>query len=269
MNTFDCSDETEWDLAERAVATVGTPPSLFTAAIRAIRNAPSILQTADEAALSKFSVSAALFPVKVSPTLKASFYFAAEELFEQKLRAARPLTPARLLGLFHPDEVAAIITLTLLNRAIRGRCPADEWEKIVPRMNAHMMVGGVVGRSMKMVGFGNGLLMAGIRYLSLGTMIATAPKRYKELRRSMDVSTALFLPEVEQKVFGCTHLHIASTLVSAMGYGVVPRLALGIHGMACCTSRNGSAAHLGGAPRLYRSATRLAVSHWGACPATG
>lgn len=228
MNLFDNVDDNEWDIAGHAVTAIGTPPSLFTAAIRAIRNAPTILQGADEEALQKFSVSAALFPVKVSPTLKTSLYFALEELYPEKLEDSAPLTAHRLLNCFSPSEIAAIISLTLLTRSVKVKCPQEEWSKIEPKMTEHLAWGAALGAAIPLAGVGNGMLIAGMRYISLAIMLALDSKRFKELRRAMEKKNDLFLLGDELKHFRCTHLHIASSLVSALGYGVGPRLAFGV-----------------------------------------
>lgn len=228
MNLFDNLDDNEWDLAGRAVSAIGTPPSLFTAAIRAIRNAPTILQGANDDALQKFSVSAALFPVKVSPTLKTSLYFALGELYPEKLEDTSPLTPQRLLSCFSPSEIAAIMSLTLLTRSVKAKCAQDEWSKIEGKMTEHLSWGAAVGATVPSVGVGNGMLIAGMRYICLAILLALDLKRFKELRRSMERKKDLFLTGDEQRIFRCTHLHIASCLVSSLGYGVGPRLAFGI-----------------------------------------
>jgi len=228
MNLFDNVDDNEWDIAGQAVTAIGTPPSLFTAAIRAIRNAPTILQGADEEALQKFSVSAALFPVKVSPTLKTSLYFALEELYPEKLDETTPLTPQRLLNCFSPSEIAAIMSLTLLTRSVKAKCPQEEWSKIESKMMEHLSWGAALGAAIPSAGVGNGMLIAGMRYISLAIMLALDPRRFKELRRSMEKKKDLFLLHEELRLFRCSHLHIASSLVSALGYGVGPRLAFGM-----------------------------------------
>lgn len=217
-----------WAEANRLVSKHVVFPNLYSATVRAIRGAPEILRTEDPARLAAFAVRAALFPVKVSPTLKAVFYHAAEEADRSSLAAARPLTTERLLGLFHPSDIAAVITLVLLSRTIRRSCEDEEWGRLVPKMRAHMLVGGLVGQAVRGVGYGNGLLAAGARVLGQGVLLRSDWKAFKELRRKTERARALFLPEEELELFGCTHLQVAAGLLAGFGYGIGPRMAFGV-----------------------------------------
>ena len=217
-----------WRIAEGYVRALGGLSSLFTAAIRAVRNAPMILKTSDDARIHSFSIEALAFPIKVSPTLKAALYFMALEMEEEKLGELHPLSQEKLLSLFSPDQLIAGIGLTYLYRIIKRRCDADEWERLLPKMCVHLNIGYLVGQKIKGVGAGHGMLMAGARYLALALFLYADTKGFKDLRRKCDSRNKLFDVDEEQRKWGCNHMQIASCLVSQLGYGIGPRMAFGM-----------------------------------------
>ena len=220
--------EEGWSVAESFVAGLGPLSSLFTAAIRAVRSAPMILHTDDSDRIRKFSVEAVNFPVKVSPTFKAALYALAEEIDEPALALAMPLTQSKLLGLFSPDEMIAVIALTYMYRLMRRRCDESEWDRVMPKMNTHMKIGYHVGKVLDGVGSGHGMLIGGMRYIALSILLNSDIKAFKELRRKVESKGGLFDLSEESARWGCNHMQVASCLVSSLGYGVAPRLAFGM-----------------------------------------
>ncbi len=217
-----------WKVADHHVQSLGPLSSLFTAAIRAVRSAPQILRTDSPEKIKKFSIEAVNFPVKVSPTFKTAYYFVAEEVDEAELALTMPLSQQKLLSLFSPDELIAVIALTYMYRLMKRRCDEEEWARIAPKMAVHMAIGFAVGGRTNGVGSGNGMLIGGIRFIAQSILMYSDLKNFKELRRKTESKNVLFDLAEEQARWGCNHLQIASFLVSNLGYGVGPRMAFGV-----------------------------------------
>ena len=230
---FDASEEAlttqeGWRIAESLVQSLGPLSSMFTAAIRAVRSAGTILHTSSPEKIKKFSIEAINFPVKVSPTFKAAYFFFAEELDEDHLALAMPLTQQKLLSLFEPDELISVIAITYMFRLMKRRCDLEEWERLLPKLSVHMQIGLMAGERITGIGCGNGAFIASVRYFAQSIMLYADVKKFKELRRKVEAKNQLFDLAEEQSRFGCNHLQVASYLASALGYGVGPRLAFGM-----------------------------------------
>lgn len=225
----DLSFEESWVVAEKGFhVAVGAVLPLYTATIRAIRNAPSILQCSEEARIKKFCIEAAMMPVRVSPTMKTAYYWAAEEIYPEQLEAAAPIDLSKLLHLFSPGDLAAILALTYVYRSVKKRCDENEFMMLMPRLSMFLELGDLIGGHLPLVGSGCGMLAGGMRVLGLAAQAVRNPANMKKLRKRLEREGKIFSAEAEMELFGCTHMQIVSSMVSALGFGVAPRLAFGV-----------------------------------------
>ncbi len=243
--------------AEELVLALGPLSTLYTASIRAVRSAPAILKTDSPEKIQKFSVEAVGFPVKVSPTFKSAFYFYAQERDESELSLAMPLNYIKLLSLFSHDEMLAVLSLTYIYRLLSRRCDLEEWNRLMPKLGVHMQIGGYVGEKIEGVGFGNGMFIAGVRLLSQALLLFHNVQGYKQLRRNCESKGLLFDCKGETELWRCNHLEVASMLVSALGYGVGPRMAFGVNSQGLMT---GPLQNSGEAERIEVEAWRATIA---------
>jgi hypothetical protein len=228
--TMDSRDATAEELktATAYVSQLGELSGLFTATIRAIRSAPAILKTTDPLRLKKFAVESSQMLIKVSPSLKTVFYHAASELYPGGVEMAMPITANKLLNIFTPNEIAAIIALTYVRKIIGKKCDAELWEGVLQRSLTHIAIAGEVGDELEGVGRGNGMLLGGLRSLAIGLFLRHEQKAFRGLLRQTVSKGKYFDTKTEREIYGCTHLQIAASLSSGLGYGLGPRLGFGL-----------------------------------------
>ncbi len=220
-----------WALAEQFAGRIGEFPSLFTAAVRAVRSAPAILHTDDAEKIQRFAIEAVDFPVRVSPTLKAALYHLGLDVGLEGIDDLSALTYHRLLQLYKPDQLIAVIALTFLHRTLRKFCDDEEWDRLAAKLRVHLQVGHLVGERIEMVGPGNGMFMAGLRCLAQIPFALSDLAGFKDVRRAAERKKLLFDASGEEMRWHCSHLQIAAGWASEWGYGIGARLAFGmLHG---------------------------------------
>jgi hypothetical protein len=192
---------------------------MFTTAIRTIRQAEAASAEGDSDFLRQQAAQATNFLLQVSPTLKAVFYNAAKLLHPKELQALDKLGPRSMIQLFAPSEVTSILGLTYLYRRLRKRAPSAEWDKVASRLHQQIELGMYVGASINHIGQGYGILLGGIRYLSLLTFAIDNSKSFADHMRKVKARNRLFDLEAEQVRFSCTHLQVGAQLVQGLGFG--------------------------------------------------
>lgn len=221
MAEAEARPQSSLEIAKRYTEQIPAPSSMFTAAIRAIRNAEQVLRGGDQNALKDLAINSTSFLVSISPTLKTVFYRAAQDLHAEELKTLQPLSMKGLLRLFSTSEITAVLTLTYLYRHLKRHLPEDPYQKLTKKMLTHIEIGAIVGRTIKYIGVGNGMLLGGLRYAGLALFMAANEKKYTEYRRKVEREDKLFDVKLEREIFQCTSLEVASQLVRSFGFGLV------------------------------------------------
>lgn len=222
---FRTEADASWVRAREFASAIGHAPSLFSSCIRAINKVESVLDPIDHPSVRDLALSSSEFLIRVSPTLKAVFYNAANSLHPDALKALPRITPKSLLSPLSVREVATIIGLTYLYRRCQKRCEEQEWKILSRKIQAQMEIGAILGEKMSYVGIGNGILLGGIRYISIATFAIKEPKLYQAFKKRNRLEGKIFDIEHENEVFGCNHLQVASYLVQELGF-CMPRSAV-------------------------------------------
>lgn len=224
-----------WDLAREFAYSIGHVPPLFSSCIRAINKADSVLDPIDHTSVREMTVSACEFLVKVSPTLKSIFYFAAEALQPERLKEIHPITVKKLLSSLEPREVACVLGATFLYKRVQKKCDPKEWLILQRKIHTQMEIGALVGEKMRHIGRANGMLVGAVRFIAQGAFAIRAPEKFKEFKKASRKSSRIFDFAIEEQFFGCNHLQIASLLVQELGF-CMPRspvsMSLGMDSMS-------------------------------------
>lgn len=224
-DTFRNGADASWVRAKEYSEAIGKAPSLFSSCIRAINKVESVLDPIDHPSVRELALSSSDFLIRVSPTLKSVFYFAATSLYPEEVRGLTQISPKSILSVFSVREVATIIGLTYLYRRCQKRCDDKEWQIISRKIHTQMEIGGLLGEKMSYVGRGNGILLGGIRYISLTTFAIKEPQLYQNFKKKVRAQSKIFDTESENEIFGCNHLQVASYLVQELGF-CMPRSAV-------------------------------------------
>jgi hypothetical protein len=216
---IDLIPDERWKNAKKFADGFKQPITMFATAIRAIKSA-ELHQGGDTPTVRKVVVQTTQFVLDVSPSLKALFYFAAEDLHPEHIADYEELDSRTLLKLFKPSEVAAILAISFVYRNVRRMCPESEWKKIAAKLYTYMHVSTLVGETINHVGPGNGMLMGGLRHLSMAMFAARDLKGFQEYARRLKTNASLFDLDFEEERWGCNHLEIAAIISQMLGFGV-------------------------------------------------
>jgi hypothetical protein len=224
-----------WTAARTYAFCIGHVPPLFSSCIRAINKADSVLESIDQNSVREMTVSACEFLIKVSPTLKAIFYFAAEALCPEKLQNGRPLSVRKLLSVLEPREVSSVLGATFLYKRVQKKCDPKEWMILQRKIHTQMEIGLIVGEKMRHIGRANGMLLGAVRYIAQATFAVHSLDTFKEFKKAARNSSQIFNLALEESFFGCNHLQVASLLVQELGF-CMPRspvsMSLGMDAMS-------------------------------------
>ena len=209
-----------WEKARSYVKGLGHIPTIFCSAIREIKTAELLAFSREEKKeLRDITLTQTRFLIRVSPSLKAVLYFAAQDIYNDQLNDTESLTVQRLVELFSPGEIASILAITYLDRAIGRKCDSQEWKTLRQRMSRHIRVGGIVGQTITNIDRSNGMLIGALRYLALGLFACEDLKKFQSYRREVEAGGELFSMEQEETLWGCNHMQVAAVLSQAMGFG--------------------------------------------------
>lgn len=211
-----------WDTARRIAQKTGKISSLFTSCIRSANKIESVVNAAEEQKIREMVVASSYFLLKISPSLQSVFYFAAKAYHPEELAQIQKLTVKGLLRIFPPAEIGSILGITFLYRKMKKKCNPDEWAILRKKLLAHMDIGALIGAKMRHIGIGNGILIGGLRFLAITSYAICNLKLYQEFKKKSRKPNVVFSIPIEEEVFGCNHLQIASYLASELGY-VAPR----------------------------------------------
>lgn len=214
VSTESNSSEASWAEARKIAGLVSNISALFSTAIRFLRkDAEAKLPTMSR--VSGYAVERLLS----SDSFKAPTYYAAVTFKPDVVTQSEYLSPRALAEAFSPAELANLIGLLYLYRRIQKGCDESEWSEISKLIHTHAQMGGYLGLSMKNVGLANGLLLGTIRYLSLGLFAGIEKKAFTQYRRNLKIQKKDFDLAEERKIWGCTHIEVASILAQSLGLG--------------------------------------------------
>jgi hypothetical protein len=120
-----------------------------------------------------------------------------------------------LLQVLRPGLFAAIVALVYLHRRLNKVCDVPEWDTLSKEVVLNMEVGYIVGDSLKSVGPELGVLIGGIRYIALATVLMQEREQYVRYRNIKRNKLDIF---EEHRRWGCDHAQIAGFLVGALTF---------------------------------------------------
>lgn len=203
-----------WDQAKQYSAVIGNVSSLFSSCIRFLMKDAASGQKVLSSA-SRYSLGRLLS----SPSFKAPIYFAAKVFKGEELSKTTKLTPEELAALFAPDELAHLVGLLYVYRRLQRIVPEDEWKEISRLVHVHAQLGGYVGQALPRIGLSWGLMLGTIRHLSWGPFVVADKKVFTNYRRGIKIKKKTFDLTEEIKIWGCTHLQVASLVIQQLGLG--------------------------------------------------
>ncbi len=207
-----------WEVAKAQTAILGPPHSLICDVVRAISNASALLKTDDPTSIRLFSRQSIQFLVKVSPTITSALFFAAQEYYPIHLLGCRPLNRTKLVALFEPEELLAIVSATYFGRSLRKSITETVWKSHAQKLVLHSFLGGVAGKHVPGVGLGHGIILGLLDYLSFLIQLNYLAPSEDPKASPQRTEGRMFDPEDEMRLFSCLHHQIAYVIATSTGF---------------------------------------------------
>lgn len=205
-----------WARAEKYAKLIGAMPASFSTTIRTLRTNCIAGQGAPYDKMSKFMAIRLL----KSKTLLAPVYFAACALHPDKLKSGQVIRESAILDILSPHELASILGVIYIYRRINRVAKEQVWESQLQEVNIQLSVGARLGIAIPNIGPSVGVMLGGLRGLSLGLFLAKDEKGFRAYRRSLNSSGELFNRTMEFTAWGCDHVQISAKLIQALGFGL-------------------------------------------------
>lgn len=206
-----------WNSALARVQLLDYIPSSFTVCVRQLM-LNSQEQVAGKPAGLDDDVQFLLNRFLRSPSIMAHVFFLTASLQPDYIANHSLISANDFIRLYGAAEWASIVALIFLTHTIKKKCDAQEWGQLSKILQEGVDVGAILGRRVSGLGLANGLLIPGIRYLSLGLCLAPDLKKFQNYRRQLVKDRRGFDLALEQKLWGCTHAQITALLLLSMGF---------------------------------------------------
>ena len=159
-----------------------------------------------------------------SPVLKTPLYFAATSLYPEKVSKCIDDDGAKaVLRILGPGLYAVLLGFVYLHRRLNRICTADEWQTLSKEIVLNMEVGYLAGKAIPLIGPALGTLVAGIRYVALGSLMVASSDQFVKYR---NLKKHRFDMEYEQKYWGVNHMLVSAFLLNDLGIrGDTPQVA--------------------------------------------
>jgi hypothetical protein len=152
-----------------------------------------------------------------APSVHVPLYFACREFLD--LGDIDALEVEEILQLNKPFTLSSLLVNLYMFRKAKRVCPDDEWPFIYEMYLEQMEVGGYFGQAIPDVGLGFGLLVGGLRPLSMVAFALSDEKGFKKYRRSLKAKPYLYDREQEIQIFGTSHVDVCSVFLQKLGFG--------------------------------------------------
>jgi len=203
-----------WEEARAVAALIKAVPNSFSTCIRFLR--ADFEQKNPE--LSKGSKFYLLRLLK-GPSVSAPLYFAALTYRPQQFEAHGAGIDA-ILKTFKPEEIASLLSLIYLYRAIRKGCDAEEWKFIDESVQLQADVCGLIGDAIPSLGLANAVLVGGLRPLSQALFLGIDKANFTKYRRAIKKAGIFADLSEEMRLWKCCFGQVASILAQPIGLGL-------------------------------------------------
>lgn len=201
-----------WRTASELLKPFGTPAANFAEAIRVL--------TASHETNTPLSPGGRNHIIRLlkNDTIKATYYFFSKQFRPELLTAKRRISPNEFLDGYTPIDHAAILSLCYLFKNLCKKIDKEEWDYVQTPLYEALAIGGQIGKSIKQVGLGLGLLARGLRYLAFAPLMRENRKAFKEYRQHLKSRDLPFDSDFEQQLWQCTTVQITGLMLEQMGY---------------------------------------------------
>lgn len=155
-----------------------------------------------------------------APSILSPLYYLTKTFKANQIENIEHTPPEYLINIYRLDELSSIVALTYIYNSLRKVCEKEDWVRYSKTVNEAVEVGGYLGSNISDIGFADGILLSGLRYLAPAVFLAKDPKNFRIYRRDLKIKKLSFQLQMEYDLFGCTHVDIATQMVQGAGFGV-------------------------------------------------
>lgn len=205
-----------WTRARSAAKLIGPTPPILQDTIPVLwNNHLCNLRDGNDSVYNESIVAAA--KLEKSAKLRAPLYFAGFTLFPEQFRQCRQENASQaLLEVLRPGLLATLVSMVYFHRRVNRLCERPEWKDLAKQMVFNMELGYIIGDCFPAVGQALGLLLGGVRIVSLAPFLMLDPKNFNKYQSGKNVKLDI---EFEQNRWGCDHEQIAAFVLANVGFG--------------------------------------------------
>jgi|GEM_PF-4783889 len=210
-------------LASSAIDSLVRDNPLIIACVRGIRSIENISARAGASASGSMRDLSVAMVKPISDRVvryQAALYFAALQYYPNRIAERISIQLDEAIALLAPAEVSAVVSLTYLAHQLESNCEERQWRALVKNFKLHTEIGRLVFSNIPGLSASTGMLLAGVRYLSLGVLLARAPDKFAEYSANMKLTKKLVNHKIEFPIFGTSHLEIGALFLQRLGFGV-------------------------------------------------
>jgi hypothetical protein len=203
-----------WEEARAVAALIKEVPNSFSTCIRFLR-ADFEQKQPDLSKGSKFY----LLRLLKSQSVSAPLYFAALT-YRPEIFQSHGSSIEGILKTFKPEEIASLLSLVYLYRAIRKGCDPEEWKFIDEAVQLHTDLCGLIGDAIPSLGLANAVLVGGLRPLAQALFLGIDKPNFIKYRRAIKKAEVFSDMAEEMRLWRCTFGQVASILAQPIGLGI-------------------------------------------------
>lgn len=208
------SSGSSWDHARAYASLLGTVPSSFNTAIRALKG------DADKSGELSRGTTFQAGRLAQSPSLSACFSFAAKTFFPEEVQRNPSMAGKDFLKIFPAEAMATLIGTSYYYRKAKQLAAEDEWTHYSKNIHYQTDLGGFLGLVIPRIGLGKGVLVGAIDTIALTCFHLHDKKGFTEYRRLLKNKNVREELTHEQDRWGCTRYHVGGILLQALGLGI-------------------------------------------------
>lgn len=155
-----------------------------------------------------------------APTINEGLVQLVDNFYPRRLPSHRSISPSDLTQLVDYESCAALLALLYLFRKTKASLvDLSEWQILSELVHERADVGYYLGLSLSGFGGAMGLLVGGMRFLSLGFIASRNPDRYRDYEDHLRTRRLSFDVAHEIATWGFSHAQFAALYLQRMGYG--------------------------------------------------
>ncbi|NMC61794.1 MAG: HDOD domain-containing protein, partial [SAR324 cluster bacterium] len=203
-----------------SVGFLGKAHPLVVACVRGVRNAENLFSVTQRVSFLDTVVRLIGPLLKTFPDLGSVLYKASEFYLPLATTSSEDEILTTIVEGLSAKEVVSIIVLSYLAGEFSKHCEVTGWDCIARKLPSAIEIGRTVGATFSDVGPGYGMLLTGVRHMSLAALLFHDAKNFEHYIKYLSLSSRPYDMIYEKSKWGYDHLSYCGSLLQYLGFGL-------------------------------------------------